>query len=192
VGIELPSLIKTRKLFIPHSGEKLQNRHKRRTYVHGGYTDLFVGVCLMRSPRTMAAFAEPSRIRVTRDGCGDPIIRGKLGHLYEHDAGRFGIVLESPAGNGRSDKTIRARARRAVAAGLLVRQEGDPEAILLFDAANLKQADLAIRLIHAKKIRQAASPTDAQLRARALFSSKTRPGRPCIDQSTSAVVGQGG
>jgi hypothetical protein len=36
----------------------------------------------------------------------------------------------------------------------------------------MKQAVLTIRLIQAKKIRRAAQPTGAQLRARALFSSK--------------------
>jgi hypothetical protein len=146
----------------------------------------------MNSPRTAHEFVEHHRLRLIRDGCHDAIVRGKLGHLYEHDTGRFGIVLEAPAGNARLDKTLRARRRRAIAAGFILRQEGDSEAILLFDPSDTKQARLAIRLIDAKKIRQAAPPTDAQLRARALFSSKTRPGRPCFDPNTNIVVGQEG
>jgi hypothetical protein len=63
---------------------------------------------------------------------------------------------------------------------------------LLFDPADPKQARLAVRLIQAKKIRQASRPTDAQLRARALFSSKARSKRPCFDQNTNAGVGQEG
>ena len=142
----------------------------------------------MESLTTLAGFAENYRIRVKRDDCGDPIIRGKLGHLYEHDIDSFGIVLESPTEHGRLDNTLRARKRRAIAAGFLVHQEGDSEAILLFDPGDSKQARLAIQLIHTKKIRQAAPPTDAQLRVRALFSSKARSRRPCFDQNTDAAI----
>jgi hypothetical protein len=153
---------------------------------------LCVGVCLMESPTTLAGFAEQHRLRVKRDECGDLVIRGKFGHLYELDAGRFGIVLEAPADNARSDKALRARKRRAIAAGFPLRQEGDFEGILLFDPGDPKQTGLAVRLIHAKKIRQAAPPTDAQLRVRALFSSRARPRRPCFDQKTNAIAGQEG
>jgi hypothetical protein len=146
----------------------------------------------MRSPSSMAALAGCYRIRVKRDDFGDPIIRGKLGHLYEDDSGRFGIVLESPADNARLDKRLRARRHHAIAAGFILCQEGDFEAILLFDPWDAKQATLAVRMIHAKKIRQAAPATDAQLRARALFSSRTRPRRPCFDQDTNGIVGHGG
>ena len=145
----------------------------------------------MGPPTTLARFAECYRLRVRRDECGDTIVRGKLGHLYEHDAGRFGIVLEAPSDDARSDKTLRARRRRAIAAGFLVHQEGEFEALLLFDPGDGKQALLAVLLIQAKKIRQAAQASDAQLRARALFSSKARSRRACIDQNTNAIVGQG-
>jgi hypothetical protein len=144
----------------------------------------------MSSPHILHHFIEHHRLRLNRDECHDAIVRGKLGHLYEHDAGRLGIVLEAQAKSASLDTTLRARKRRAIAAGFLLHQEGASEAILLFDPADTKQARLAIRLIHTKKIRQAAPPTDAQLRARALFSSKRGPGRPCIDQNTNAVVGQ--
>jgi hypothetical protein len=38
----------------------------------------------MESPTTLAGFAEQYRLRVKREGCGDPIIRVKFGHLCEH------------------------------------------------------------------------------------------------------------
>ncbi|HUJ31781.1 MAG TPA: hypothetical protein VLY23_10920 [Candidatus Acidoferrum sp.] len=129
-------------------------------------------------PFTFTAFAGRYRLRIKRDACGDLIAPGKFGHLYEHDAGRFGIVLEAPADTARLDRTLRARKLRAIAAGFLLHQEGDCEAILLFDPADVKQVGLAIRLIQAKKIRKLPQPTDAQLRARALFSSKARSRRP--------------
>ena len=145
----------------------------------------------MLSQSSVVTFAEKYRVRVKRDDCGECVVRGKLGHLYEHDACRFGISLEAPPNNARSDRTLRARRRRAIGAGFVTHQEGDSEAVLIFNPADTKQARLAIRLIDAKKIRQVAVPTDAQLRARALFSSKARSRRACFDQNTNAVAGQG-
>ena len=51
----------------------------------------------MGSPATLTGFAEQHRLRMNRDECHDAIVRGKLGHLYEHGAGLFGIVLEARA-----------------------------------------------------------------------------------------------
>ena len=135
---------------------------------------------------TFAAFANANRLRIKTDACGDSFVPGKLGHLYEHDAHRFGIVLEAGACGASLNTTLRARKRRAIAAGFGLHQEGDCEAILLFDPTDVIQARLATRLIDAKKIRKAARPTDAQLRSRALFSSRSRSRRPCFDQNTSA------
>jgi hypothetical protein len=53
----------------------------------------------MRSPTTLAGFCEYYRLRMKRDECGEPVVRGKFGHLYEHDASRLGIVLEAPPDN---------------------------------------------------------------------------------------------
>jgi hypothetical protein len=142
----------------------------------------------MGTPTAVNAFGEQYRVRVKRDGCGEPIVPGKLGHLYQHDAVRFGIALEAPPDDARSDKTLRARRRRAIAAGFVVHQEGEFEALLLFDPGDGKQARLAVLLIQAKKSRQVAAPTDAQLRARALFSSKARSRRACFDQNSNAIV----
>jgi hypothetical protein len=141
----------------------------------------------MESPITLAGFARRYRLRMNRDECHDAIVRGKLGRLYEHDAGRFGIVLEAAPDNARSDKTLRARKRRGIAAGFLLHQEGDFEAILLFDLADSKQAALAIQLIQAKRIRRTVLATEAQLRARALFSSWARSRRPRFDQNSDAA-----
>ena len=146
----------------------------------------------MGSRNTLKGFAEQHRLRMNSDECHDAMVRGKVGHLFAHDAGWFGIVLEAPANSTFLDNTLRSRKRRAIAAGLLLRQEGDFEAILLFEPTDAKQARLAIRLIQAKKIKKAPPPTDAQLRVRALFSSKARSKRPCFDQNADAAVGQGG
>jgi hypothetical protein len=158
----------------------------RRREVHSGYTESCVGACLMAPPPTLVGFAEKHRLRVNHDKCHDAVVLGRLGHLYEHDTHRFGIVLELPADITRLDNTLRSRKRRAIAKGFVLHQEGDSEAILLFDPTDTNQARLAIRLIQAKKIKKAPPPTDAQLRARALFSSRARSRRLSFEQNTSA------
>ena len=47
-------------------------------------------------PATFAAFVDRYRLRTKRDACGDHIVPGKFGHLYEHDQELFGLVLEDP------------------------------------------------------------------------------------------------
>ncbi|HEY0702879.1 MAG TPA: hypothetical protein VGD60_08950 [Candidatus Acidoferrales bacterium] len=141
----------------------------------------------MRSLNPLVTFAKRCRIRVTRDVCGEFIVRGRLGHLYEHDASRFGIVLEVPKENTRSDKKLRARRRRGLAAGFALHQEGDFESVLLFNRANREHAELASLLIGAKKLRQLVKPSDSQLRVRALFSSKARSKRARFDQKNGAL-----
>ena len=102
-------------------------------------------------------FCERYRLRLKRDACGDRIFPGKFGHLYEHAPGVFGLVLEALADSTRLDRTLRNRKRKALAAGFTLHQEGDAEAILLFDPADSKQARLAIRLVGAKSKRVASA-----------------------------------
>lgn len=108
----------------------------------------------------VSEFSESRRLKVKRDDCGDPIIPGKFGHLFEYGAGVFGLVLEAPADSTHFDRTLRRRKRKAIAAGFTLHQEGDVEAILLFNPADPKQTRLAIRLVGAKAKRV---PSPAQL-----------------------------
>jgi hypothetical protein len=97
----------------------------------------------MNSPHALQQFAEQHRVRLNRDNCSDAIVRGKLGHLYAHDASRFGIVLEPPANTARLDNRLRSRKRGAITAGFLLHQEEEFEAILLFDPSDSNHAALA-------------------------------------------------
>jgi len=145
----------------------------------------------MGPPITLLEFARQYRLRLNRDECHDAVVRGKFGHLYEHDTSRFGVVFEAPANGRRFDNKLRFRKRRAITSGFSLLQEGDFEAILLFDPTDANQARIAIRLIQAMKIKRAPRPSDAQLRARALFSARARSKRPSFDQNTNAIAGQG-
>lgn len=102
---------------------------------------------------TFSDFTSRYRLRAKRDPCGDRIIPARFGHLYEHGSGAFGLALEDSSTGPSRARTLRSRRRQAVAAGFQVHQEGDGEAILLFDPADAKQARLAIRLVGAKRKR---------------------------------------
>lgn len=136
-------------------------------------------------------FSERYRLRVKRDGCGDPIILAKLGHIYEHGPEIFGMVLEAPAKSTRLDQTLRSRKRRVLTRGFTLHQEGDFESILLFDPADSKQVRAAIKLVGARKGRKVAAPTVRQLQARALFSERARSKRLSLAVGTHEVAAEG-
>ena len=120
----------------------------------------------LRSEHTdFPAFVERYRLRSRRDECGDPVVLGKFGHVYEHSTGRLGIVLEDSPGGASLARSLLSRRRKALAAGFELKQHGDSEAVLLFDPTNSSQSRLAIRLVGAKIRRRASKPSEKQLAA---------------------------
>jgi hypothetical protein len=113
---------------------------------------------------TISEYAEKYRLRMKRDRCGDLIVPGKLGHLYEHGSGRFGMVLEDPADGQSRARGLLSRCRKALAAGFTAHQAGDAESILLFDPESREQSRLAIRLVGARAKRQCSPAQLERLR----------------------------
>jgi len=98
-------------------------------------------------------FCKLYRLKLTRDECGEEIIPGELGHVFDHGDGRFGMVLEdTPSGPSRA-RLLLSRKKAALRAGFLPKQNGECESVLLFDPQNQKQAELAAKLVMAKKER---------------------------------------
>jgi hypothetical protein len=91
-------------------------------------------------------FAQKHRLKVRRDECQEQIIMGRFGHISEHSRGLFDLVLEALPSSNELDRRMRHRRRQAIAAGFELHQEGDVEAILLFDPTNQEHSNLAIRL----------------------------------------------
>src|SRR5208282_4857284 len=87
------------------------------------------------------------------DKCGEEIIPGKLGHVFDCGDGQFGIVLEdTPSGPSRA-RLLLSRKKAALEAGFLPKQQGECESVLVFDPQDRKQAKLAAKLVKAKKKR---------------------------------------
>lgn len=115
----------------------------------------------------LAQFAERKRLRIKRDEVGELMIPGRIGHLYEHDCGVFGLMLVSPNGDDpKLDNTLRSRMRKALAEGLKLHQEGDYESTFTFNPDNTQHAQLAIRLVGAKRKRRATGRPFTSARAR--------------------------
>ncbi len=100
-------------------------------------------------------FASNHRLRVRRAEDGEPVIPGKFGNIYEHDASTLGLFFMPDR------PRLWSHARRKLeAAGLTIWQDGDDEGSALFDPTNASQARLALKVIRSKPRR---TPSAAQL-----------------------------
>lgn len=117
----------------------------------------------------IAQFAEKHRVKIQRDGCGDPIISGKAGHIGDGYDGNLGVcvMLET--------KMLWTYAKKAlVAAGMTIKQDTDTEGVAVFNPLNWKQARLALKVARVRTRRNAALPSQAQLAARPAFAGRRR------------------
>jgi hypothetical protein len=91
---------------------------------------------------TLETFAFENRLKTEKDACGDVIIPGKRGHIYEHGLEILGVCIVSESGNAYSWN----RAREAFAAvGMKIRQSGDAEGCATFDHESATQVKTALR-----------------------------------------------
>ena len=102
----------------------------------------------------LTTFAENNRLKVTKDECGDAIIPGKYGHIYEYGSGKLGVCIMSNSGN--AYRWNRSRAA-FTAAGMDITQNGDHEGCATFDPKNATQVKTA--MFYAKvRTRRQVSP----------------------------------
>ena len=92
-------------------------------------------------------FAAAYRLHTYRDVDGTDIIAGKLGHIYEHSNTQLGLLFMPSAPRVRLWSSTKAK---GMAAGMIVRQNGESEGTLLFDSNNPAQARLAVSLVRSR------------------------------------------
>jgi hypothetical protein len=103
---------------------------------------------------TLTTFAENNRLTVKKDDCGDAIIQGKYGHIYEYGSGKLGVCITSNSGNAYRWNRTRAA---FIAAGMELSQNGHDEGCATFDPTDATQARTA--MVHAKvRVRRRVSP----------------------------------
>ncbi len=78
-------------------------------------------------------FAQAYRLKTKLDECGDVIIQGKQGHLYEYSATELGVMFMPSTRTPRSWTAVK---KSAEAAGMTLRQNADSEGGYLFDPGN--------------------------------------------------------
>ena len=124
-------------------------------------------------------FAERYRLKLKRDlGDGTEIIPGRPegSHIYEYGEGELGVMVIS-------DSARRwGNARRAfLAAGMIIRQNGNREGAASFDPANRSQARLAIKHARVKARRRlSALQREVLVRARARIGKTSAPEAPQV------------
>lgn len=93
-------------------------------------------------------FADTYRVRARRDECGELIFPGRIGHVYEHGAGKFGVYLSCA-----TKRAWSSAKRTLIAGGFTIHQNGDMEGTALFDFENEQQARLALEIARVRKRR---------------------------------------
>ena len=96
-------------------------------------------------------FSKKYRLKVKRAEDGEPVIPGKFGFVYQHDAETLGLLFmpDSPR------RWSHAR-RKLEAAGLTIWQNGDEEGSALFDPTDTAQARIALKVVGVKRKRRAS------------------------------------
>ena len=88
-------------------------------------------------------FANDYSLRVKRDECGDRVISGRRGNLYEYGPTELGLMV-MPEGNDPSPRLWKLVLAKCSRAGMTLRQWGDAEGAFSFDPENPDHARLAI------------------------------------------------
>ncbi len=100
---------------------------------------------------TLAIFAEQNRLKVKRDDCGEAIIPGKYGQIYEYNNTELGVMFMPPPTKAEPlgrwcPRTWGNFKGAAAAAGMTLLQDGDSEGCLSFDPKNKAQVKLALKI----------------------------------------------
>jgi hypothetical protein len=121
-------------------------------------------------PVTIQEFAAQHHVKIRRDDCGHPVLRGKtLNHIYDGFAdGRLGISVSCP-----TQRRWASMKHKLLPAGFVVKQDALTEGCLTFDPTDKAQVRLALRIagIHARR----CAPSAKQVAARAAFSAQFSP-----------------
>jgi hypothetical protein len=100
----------------------------------------------------ITSFSTKYNLRIQLDECGDPIISGRQGHLYEYGPTELGLMI-LPPGNPRP-RLWNSILKDCLAVGMTPRQRGDAEGVLSFDPVDPKHSKVAIRAAKARPKRQ--------------------------------------
>jgi hypothetical protein len=112
---------------------------------------------------TIPEFASQHRLKLSHDGCDDPIIQGRIGKDSDvSDYGGRELAMCFLPGSKRTGLWNRIKVT-CLTAGMRLHQEGDGEGIFVFNPADPVQAKLAIKSVQARARRKMTPETLARL-----------------------------
>ena len=116
-------------------------------------------------------FADTNRLKISRDECGETIILGRHGQVYEYGYSLLGVMFMPAEYKPRLWGTCR---RSAVGLGMGLLQNGDAEGTLAFDPDNDEQVKLALKIARVKRRRKLSAERIEQL---SIYLQKARNSR---------------
>jgi hypothetical protein len=119
-------------------------------------------------------FAEQNRLRTSRETDGTTVIRGQVGcHLYRYSDSELGLMILSEGENTRTRRWSGIR-KKCLAAGMILRQNGEDEGAMSFNPNDRQQSRLAIKISGARPKRQLSPEHKAKLVAIG-FKKRVKP-----------------
>jgi hypothetical protein len=110
----------------------------------------------------LAGFASWQRLKVGKDAADDTeVILGRTGQIYYYSDDELGVMF-IPKGKPKT-RQWRSFRQKCVAAGMVLRQNGNAEGALSFTQENETQAKLAIKVAGAKRKRKLSPEHRARL-----------------------------
>lgn len=117
----------------------------------------------------LSSFAESNRLKVHQRADGERVILGRDGEIYAY-RDRLAVIFIPKKWTPRRWNGARIQCEIL---GMTCVQNGDSEGTLLFDPADKKQTQAAIKLAHVKTKRE-MSPAQAEAAARALAKAQEK------------------
>lgn len=124
-------------------------------------------------------FAEDQKLKTRRDECGELIIPGKQGQLYEYSSEKLGVMFMPPKTKDEpwgkwTPRTWNNFKRSALSVGMSVLQNGDSEGCLAFDPNDRAQVKLAIKIAGAR-VKKQLSPEQIARQVAVLQKFRLQP-----------------
>lgn len=114
--------------------------------------------------------AEKNRLKCRQDDCGEMIIPGKRGQIFDFGDGSLGVIVSTTPKKW-------GNARRAFeAAGMVIRLDGDFEGSATFSVQNREHLRLAMRYACIKRRRVVSPEQIERLRRLSEAACRTRAG----------------
>jgi hypothetical protein len=123
-----------------------------------------VNVSFNATSELLTSFSKKYNLRIERDECGDPVIPGQQGQLYEYGPAELGLIILDHGG-APSPRLWKTAFTKCLSAGMTLRQCGDAEGALSFDPSNKYQARLAIHFAGVRPKKQISEAHKAKLLA---------------------------